>query len=73
MKRHDVHAEHMTDMPHPKKGPAHAENLVPADDFKKQAMDIAYGQAGRHGMASDEKKIHAQFKHCYDDPGASGY
>lgn len=33
-----------------------------AEDFKAEADPIAYGQAGKAGMESDMKKIHAQFK-----------
>lgn len=36
-------------------------------DAKGEAMDIAYGQAGREGCMSDEKKIHAQFKDYHWD------
>lgn len=67
------HMEHGTDKPPHNKGGGKAQNLVDVDDFKGQAMDTAYGQAGMHGCRSDEKKIHAQFKHSYDDPGAGGY
>lgn len=65
--------EHGTDMPHNKKSGGKAHNLVDVDDFKGQAMDTAYGQAGAKGCASDQRKIKAQFHHSYDDPGASGY
>lgn len=82
MKRHDMGASHMgrgdkyehgVDRPKGGKLDGMAHNLVDVDDFKKQAMDTAYGQAGKHGTMSDEKKIHAQFRHSFDDPGAGGY
>jgi hypothetical protein len=44
-------------------------------DFKADAMDIAYGQAGKAGCMGDEKKIHAQFKdyHWDGESGNTGY
>lgn len=42
-------------------------------DFKGEAAEIAYGQAGAQGVKSDEKKINAQFKNYHWDGGASGY
>jgi hypothetical protein len=67
------HLEHGTEMSHNKRSGGMADNLEPVDDFKGQAMDTAYGQAGIAGCRSDQKKIMAQFHHCYDDPGAGGY
>lgn len=43
------HMEHGTDKPPHNKGGGKAQNLVDVDDFKGQAMDTAYGQAGMHG------------------------
>ena len=59
---------HQVDMPSEPKQGGKAQNLVDADDFKGQAMDGAYGQAGKSGCASDQKKIKAQFHRSYEDP-----
>jgi hypothetical protein len=44
-------------------------------EFKGQADDLAYGQAGAAGCRSDDKKISAQMKdyHWTDGSGNSGY
>lgn len=44
-------------------------------DFKGQADDLAYGQAGAAGCKSDERKIASQMKnyHWGDESGNSGY
>lgn len=44
-------------------------------DFKADADDQAYGQAGSAGCKSDERKISSQFKnyHWADGAGNSGY
>lgn len=34
-------------------------------EFKGQAADISYGQAGKSGCSSDEKKIMGQMKHYH--------
>ena len=56
------------------KVPAHGtqESGMGCCDFKKEAMDIAYGQAGMGGVKSDEKKIMSQMKH-YDWESPSEY
>lgn len=36
-------------------------------DFKAEASDQAWGQSGKDGLISDEKKIHSQFFHAYSD------
>ncbi len=36
-------------------------------DFKAEAADQAWGQSGKDGLMSDEKKIHSQFFHAYSD------
>lgn len=41
-------------------------------EMKKEAMDIAYGQAGEAGCRSDMKKMSAQMKH-YDWESPSEY
>jgi hypothetical protein len=62
-----AHSEHMTDMPsnhhmgHPMSG-------MGCHEFKGEAMDIAYGQAGKAGCKSDSGKIMSQMKH-YDWEG----
>lgn len=43
-------------------------------EFKGQAMDIAYGQAGKKGCESDYKKLSAQaFPTMPDSANDSGY
>lgn len=44
-------------------------------DFKGQADDLAYGQAGQAGCKSDDRKIASQMKnyHWTDGSGNSGY
>jgi hypothetical protein len=41
-----------------------------AEEFKNQAMDIAYGQSGKVGMMMDDKRMRAQHKnyHWADSP-----
>lgn len=48
---------------------AHMESVK---DFKGQAMDIAYGQAGKKGCEADYKKIMSQMHHGYNESN-SGY
>ena len=48
------------------------EPMKNASDFKGEAMDTAYGQAGHAGCKADEKKIHAQFK-SYGWDSNTGY
>lgn len=36
-------------------------------DFKAEAADQSWGQAGLDGCKSDNKKIHSQFFHAYSD------
>lgn len=54
----------------PKKGKN--EPMTSLDDFKGDAMDTAYGQAGKSGCSSDMKKIHSQFK-SYGWDSNTGY
>jgi len=62
-----AHYEHEMDKPKvSKKG--HPEHGMGVSEFKGQAMDIAYGQAGMGGCKSDSKKINGQMKH-YDWEG----
>jgi hypothetical protein len=50
------------------------ERMASAKDFKGQAMEIAYGAAGKKGCESDVRKIKAQFNHSYGDyESNSGY
>jgi len=63
--------KHETEEPHiPPKGMN--EPMTDADDFKSDSMDTAYGQAGKHGCMSDQKKIHSQFK-SYGWDANTGY
>lgn len=63
MYRNEVDEPHM-----PAQG--HLEHGMGCNDFKKQAMPIAYGQAASEGMKSDEKKIAGQFKNYHWDSGS---
>ena len=36
-------------------------------DFKGEAFDQAWGQAGKSGVEADMRKIHAQHFHSYTD------
>lgn len=73
--RHHAHHhgvyEHEMDRPSiPRKGKN--EPMTNAHDFKSDAMDTAYGQAGMAGCKADEKKIHSQFKN-YGWDANTGY
>lgn len=79
MKHHDGHHskadgppyEHEMDRPkRPKHG--HQDPGMGVEDMKREAMDIAYGQAGAGGCKSDSKKFHSQMKH-YDWESPSEY
>jgi hypothetical protein len=48
-------------------GKGHMVAMKSCDDFKSDASDQAFGQAGYAGCMSDQKKIHAQFNHSYTD------
>lgn len=48
-------------------GTGHMVMMESCEDFKSDASDQAYGQAGMQGCHSDNKKIHAQFMHSYTD------
>lgn len=50
----------------------HQESGMGCHEFKGEAMDIAYGQAGMGGCKSDSKKINSQMKH-YDWESPSEY
>jgi hypothetical protein len=61
MKHHEASYEHEVDKPHePKSG--HKADSMGCSDYKKQAMDIAYGQASQSGCKADGTKIIGQFK-----------
>lgn len=45
----------------------HLESGMGMKDFKGQADSIAYGQAGKQGCASDDKKIMGQMKDYHWD------
>ena len=67
------HASYKNEVEEPKV-PAHGrqEGGMGLGDFKGEAMDIAYGQAGMKGCKADSKKISSQMKH-YDWEGPSDY
>ena len=48
-------------------GTGHQLGMESCHDFKRDASDQAYGQAGEKGCEGDQKKIHAQFHHSYTD------
>lgn len=53
--------EHEVEKPKvPSKG--HEDRTMGCDDFKSDAMEIAFGQAGKAGVKSDKSKISAQYK-----------
>ncbi len=59
--KHDHVYKNEVEMPHmPSEG--HMMKGMGVDDYRKGADPIAYGQSGKPGMASDEKKIHSQMK-----------
>lgn len=69
MKHHDAikhYAEggmYKNEVEEPKVAPVgHLEQSMGCSDFKGEAMDIAYGQAGQAGCKSDGSKIISQFK-----------
>lgn len=76
MKHHghkEAHSIYKNEVEKPSIPPIHAnEPMEPVADYKGMSMDTAYGQAGKHGLASDEKKIHAQFK-SYGWDANTGY
>lgn len=53
----------------------HMEKGMGMKEFKGQADDLAYGQAGEAGCKSDQSKIASQMKnyHWTDGSGNSGY
>ncbi len=71
MKQGKAHYEHEVEKPKVPKG-GHQESGMGVHDFKKEAMDIAYGQAGEAGCKSDAKKMSSQMKH-YDWESPSEY
>jgi hypothetical protein len=63
MKHHAQHGgySHETDKPAPAPE-GHLDHSMGCSDFKKDAMDISYGQAGQSGCKADGSKIVGQFK-----------
>ena len=63
--------EHEVEKPHV---PSSRKNepMEALDDFKGDAMDTAYGQAGEAGCKADHKKIHGQMKN-YGWDANTGY
>lgn len=67
------HASYKNEMEEPKVPMhGHQESGMGCHEFKGEAMDIAYGQAGQGGCKSDNKKIMSQMKH-YDWESPSEY
>ncbi len=64
---------HEEDMPAQPKQGGKAQNLHSMKDFKSQAMDQAYGQAGAKGCKADEAKIKAQHFSGAFSSDSSGY
>ena len=58
---HDKDAKYRNEVSHPKQ-PKMADDgyMYSAKDYKGDAMDIAYGAAGKQGCEADHKKIMAQ-------------
>lgn len=56
-----------TDSPMQAKQGGRPSNDYGCGDFKGEAMDQAWGQAGKAGVMSDMKKIHAQHFSSYSD------
>jgi hypothetical protein len=69
--KESVRYENEVEKPKVAKG-GHQMSGMGCCDFKKEAMDIAYGQAGMGGVKSDERKIMSQMKH-YDWESPSEY
>lgn len=65
--------KHQEDKPSQPAQGGKAENLRSMKDFKGQAMDQAYGQAGSKGCKSDEAKIKSQFFSGAYTSDSSGY
>lgn len=74
MKKHAMYENEVEKPAVPKWG--HQEKGMGLHDFKGEAQDIAYGQAGEQGCKSDSKKMMSQHKNYHwdsDTGGASGY
>lgn len=41
----------------------HKSDVMGCSDYKAEAQEIAFGQAGKSGCKSDGSKIKSQFKH----------
>ena len=62
-----AHYEHGVDKPKQRKSMGNAQDDYGCSDFKSQAMDTAYGQAGMEGCKMDMRKINSQhFKEMHD-------
>ena len=55
------------DMPMKAKQGGHPMDDYGCDDFKSQAFDQAFGQAGKKGCEMDMRKIHSQHFMSYSD------
>jgi hypothetical protein len=70
MKKHAMYENEVDKPSVPKKGKN--EPMMSCHDFKEEAMDTAYGQAGEKGCEADHKKIMGQFK-SYGWDANTGY
>lgn len=61
------HYEHGTDKPMKAKEGGRPIGTHGCGDFKGEAFDQAWGQAGKAGVMADMRKIHAQHFHSYTD------
>lgn len=62
--------EHEVDKPKEAPKGMKPSNIHPMNDFKSDASDQAYGQAGKSGCMADHKKIMGQFfSGAYKDDG----
>ncbi len=66
------HGTYKNDVDEPKhqrigKGKGSMAPMQCCADYKSEASDQAFGQSGKSGLMSDEKKIHAQFHPSYTD------
>lgn len=62
-----AHYEHGVDKPMKAKVGGRPVGTYGCDDFKSEAHDQAYGQAGMAGCKKDMGKIHSQHFHSYTD------
>ncbi len=66
-----VHYEHGTDHPMQSKQGGRPVGMYGCEDFKSEARDQAFGQAGIEGCKADMRKIHSQHHHSYTDENSA--